>query len=1135
MKLTIYLFLFSLIQINATTYSQDTKISLKLTDVSVEKVLDEIETKTEFKVLYSSDEVDYAKIVSVNVVETKVSDILNTIFSNTNISYDLVDKQIVLFTSENKTIHTKTTNNIAQQQQTRTVLGSVTDKNGVVPGVNVVVKGTNKGAMTDFDGNYSITVSGPSDVLVFSYVGYETKEVTVGTESLINVVLKEDVSELNEVVLLGYTSRKKGELTGSVSQISEDVIEKSSSKDIAKSLAGRASGLIISDRGGYPGAGNGNGGNTDDDSTTILIRGMSTLGNNSPLILIDGIQAGSFSHLSPQDIASLTILKDGAAAIYGSRAANGVILITTKRGKTGAPKVNFTTSYTSSSFSRTPSLMSSEQFAIYENEIASRAGDAAPYSAADIAKYKDGSDPLNFPNTNWADLTLADSSPESRTSLSISGGDDKTKYFVSGDMFDQKGMYKSGDLGFKQKQIRSNIDMNVFEDLKLGVDLLGRFGDRKEPGVDDGYIYKHIYTNLPTQVGYYPNGLAGWGGENGANPAVMSSNQSGFINRKDTDLRGKFSFDLRLDKLAKGLSVKGFAGIRKQSNDEKSWYTPWTVHTLQGTDYVEQPGFSQRGQERILRESFWKYDETLLNSTIHYNTSVENHNISGFIGIENLKSKTREFWAQRIGGFPTESSTELAIGGPDNQQTSGQSNEFKRLDYFGSISYDYDKKYFVDLTIRRDGSSIFNKGARYGTFPSIAAAWDISKESFMENVPVLNSLKLRTSWSEMGNDRIAPFQWATGYASGEANPNSAIPRYYTFGTGGTLINAFGVTNIPNENVTWETANMKNIGLTFSMLDKRLSGDINYFRQDRSGILVNNANEIPSFTGIDASLIPEENIGKTKSWGYELELSWADKIGAVNYNLGMTFSQAKNEVVDINEPDGVLAWQKEEGKPINSFLVYPTNGIFKNQAEVDAATAKLPGTTEGEPYYVDTNKDGEITGADRVRVSDTNIPQVQYGIFGGLTYKNFDFNFLLQGQAGAKTLVFFDQVGSKPDFVFTDRWTPNNRNASYPRSFAQGDKFSGNQSGDEANFEGADIYLKDASFLRLKEVEVAYTFTKEKLKFGNVRVFARGFNLLTMFSDIYDLGLDPEATSFNNFRNATYPSLRSYTVGVNVNF
>lgn len=292
-----------------------------------------------------------------------------------------------------------------------------------------------------------------------------------------------------------------------------------------------------------------------------------------------------------------------------------------------------------------------------------------------------------------ADLTFAKSSPESRHSISINGGAERVKYFVSGDFLSQQGMYQSGDLDFEQKQVRSNIDVDITDDIKIGVDLSGRFGDQDRPGVDDGFIFKHIYTNLPTEVGVYPNGLPGFGGENGANPLVMSSNESGFIEDKRTDLRGKFALDINLEKILKGLQFKGFAGIRKMNTDTKSWYTPWTVHTFQqGTgEYLPQQGFSQRGSQRILRESFWKYDETLLNATLHYSPDLGNkHSISTFVGLENLNSDTRNFWAERR-GFPSAEHPELFAGSDDGQQSFGISSERARMDFFGSLSYDFNK------------------------------------------------------------------------------------------------------------------------------------------------------------------------------------------------------------------------------------------------------------------------------------------------------------------------------------------------------------------------------------------------------------------------------------------------------------
>lgn len=1036
------------------------------------------------------------------------------VYANSNTIYNFANKK----------------NNIQQN-----ITGVVTDANGPLPGVNVQIKGTAIGAVTDFDGNYSITSTGNNVTLVFSYIGYKTIEIPVDNQNKVNAVLEEDIAGLDEIVVVGYTTRKKGDITGSVSTINSKDIQNTANKDVAKSLSGKVSGLIVADRGGYPGS-------TDSEDLTLLIRGVSTLGNNAPLILIDGIPSGSFQQLAPQDIESLSVLKDGAAAIYGTRAANGVILITTKRGKSGKPKFNFSTQYSVSKFSTFPDQMSSEQYAIYENEIAERNGIAIPFSQSDIQAFADGSDPINFPNTNWADLTFANSSPETRNSLSISGGSENVSYFVSGDALNQKGIYRSGDLKFKQYQIRSNIDIKLFEGFKLGVDLSGRIGETNEPGVNRSNIYKHIYTNLPTQVGLYPNGLPGFGGENGQNPYIMASNASGFVNRKTHNYRARISYDYKLDQFVEGLSIKGFAGLGQVSYENRSWDKPWTYYQLVNGEYVASQGF-QVSPSRVLEDTFNKSNSTILNSTIHYSKTLgEDHNLSTFAGYEHSSTKNRSFFAQRT-GFNLESITELDLGAGDNQTNGGTSQDFGFVSYFGSLSYDFQKKYFIDLTIRRDGSSRFAPGNKFGTFPGVAVSWAIDKESFMDNVNWIDALKIRSSFSRMGNDRIQQFQYLNSYALGyptNAQGNGWYqPNGYVFGSPGVALGGFGRSVVPNEAVTWETADMMNVGLNFSLFDSRLSGDFNYFYQKRTDILVGSSG-VPDISGLTGSALPDENIGEVNNFGWEFELGWRDQIGKVDYNLGFNFTNAQNEVVTLGESENVPDYRKREGKSVNSYIVFPTNGIFRDQAQVDATAVKKDGTVEGEPIYVDTNGDGSISADDRIRVDTSAIPEIQYGIYGGMNYNNWNFNFLFQGQAKADVLVYFDQAGAKPDFVFNDRWTPDNRNASYPRAFAQGDTYSGVQNDAGAGavnsgFEGADLYLKDASFLRLKEIEIGYTLTKEVTKFADIKISLRGFNVLTMFSDIYDLGLDPEATGYNNFRNSTYPSLKSYTLGLNINF
>ena len=1005
-----------------------------------------------------------------------------------------------------------------------TVSGTVTDVDGNEPliGVSILIKGTGTGAITDINGSYTVSLSEPNSVLLYSYTGYGNQEIVVGSQQIINIQMSTQASAIDEVVVIGYTTRKKGELTGSVSSVSSEDLERTTNKDVVKSLAGKVPGLIISDRGGAPGA---------TDGVSILIRGKSTLGNNAPLILIDNIPAATFSHLSPQDIESISVLKDGAAAIYGARAANGVILVTTKRGKTGAPVIKLSSAYNESSFSSTPALMTSEQYAIYRNEASERLGENLRFSEEDIAKYAAGNDPL-YPSTDWGAVTFAESSPEWRHSLSVSGGSDAVKYFVSGDYIDQVGLYKSGDLNFNQSQLRSNVDINLHKRFKVGIDVSGQFGTRNAPGVDDGFIYKHIYTNEPGELSVNPDGSNAWGGENGANPIIMTTNEVGFVKRKDNNLRSRLSYNWDIGGLINGLSLRGFAGIRNWTTNTKTWYTPWTVYkNLGGTsDYIPQLGFSQQGTENSLRERFWQFNELMLNSTIHYEKNIGNHSFNSFVGSERFTSNQREFWAERR-GFPSSNVPELFAGSDEGQISDGGSAEWARLNYFGSISYDYKKRYFVDLTLRHDGSSNFGPGNRFGTFPGIGVGWSLADERFMDATNGwLDALKIRTSYAIMGNDRIAAFQWQTQYNFG-GDTDTAFPNYYVFGTNGIRYNGFASSTTPNPDITWETATMTNLGLSFGMLDYKFTGDLNYFFQRREDILVTRNASIPDAAGLE---LPQENLGIVNNFGWEAQLGWQDKIGDISYNLGANLTNARNEVVYIDEAVDVAEGLKREGFPLDSYIIYPTDGIFKDQADVESTDAVRDGTVEGEPKYIDSNGDGVIDAGDRVRIYSSNVPEFQYGVLGGFGYKNFDINFLFQGQAGAEMIVFFDQSGALPSHVFTDRWTPDNRDARYPRAFNQGDAYSGNQN-TAGNFQAADTWLHDASFLRLKEVEVGYRITKSQAKFGDARIFFRGLNLLTMFSEVYKLGLDPEAARYDNFRNSTIPSLKSYSVGVNFTF
>lgn len=1013
---------------------------------------------------------------------------------------------------------------IINEYQEIKIIGTVFDKDGPVPGASIIVKGTKTGTQSDFDGNFTITVGDSDAVIVISYVGYATQEITVGGQTTINVLLQVDNSVLDEVIVVGYSSKKRGEITGSISTLKSEDIESTSNRDVAKSLAGRVTGLIVSDRGGLPGSSN---------DVTLLIRGQATLNNNAPLILIDGVQAGvsTFSQLAPQDIDNVSVLKDGAAAVYGNRAANGVILVTTKRGKSGEARVSISTSASYSSFSAIPDFMSSEQYAIYENDIAERNGLALPFSQEDINNFGSGAD--NYPNTNWFDSTFANSVPEYRNSISISGGTEKASYFVSADNLKREGMFASGDTDFDQNQVRANIDVKVTDDVKLSVDLSGKFANQKSPGVDLGFIYKHIYTNLPTELATYPNGLITRGGENGANPLIMSSKEAGFNNNDSNDLRGRFAIDWKLDKITEGLSFNSYAGLRRLVSNQEDFYNPWTYYVLNqnSNEYDSNIGFSQQGSVNKLRNTSYKFDEILLNASLRYNKNFGDfHNISTMAAMEQITTETSTFFAQ-ANNLPSDQLPYLFAGDPETASNGGTASELAVLSYFGTLSYDYDKKYFLDLMVRRDGSSRFGPGNQFGTFYSVGGNWALGKEKFLENVTWLDAFNIKGSYSKMGNDLITPFQFLSQFSYGNNNPDTPRPNYYIFGESSAVFNGYRTGVAPNPDVTWETAKMSNIAVAFAMFDNKLSGEVNFYKQNRSDILVSNSSAVPDFTGVR---LPDENLGEVDSNGYEITLGWSDSIKEdFSYNLGFNLTQAQNEVVFLPQPANTPETQDVTGFRIGSYVVAPTNGIFQDQNQVDNADAVLAGTVEGEPFYIDTNDDGVINNEDWIRINSSNIPEIQYGITGGVNYKNINVNILLQGQAKAKALVYFDQLGAKPTHQFADRWTTSNRNARYPRAFGLNDTYSGPQDNNNSTY--ADLWYHDASFLRLKEVEIGYTINKDLLKFADIKIFARGFNLLTMFSDIQKLGLDPEGAGYNNFRNSTYPSLKMYSLGLNINF
>jgi TonB-linked SusC/RagA family outer membrane protein len=1001
----------------------------------------------------------------------------------------------------------------------QTITGTVSDVMGPIGGANILVKGTSKGTLTDLDGNYTIEVDGNNDVLVFSFLGYESQEIIVENQTVINVTMVERSSKLDEVVVVGYGTRKRGELTGAVSTVKAEEIVRTSSNNLSKSLSGRVPGLTVLDRGGYPG---------QQGVVDILIRGRSTLGNNQPLVVIDGVPGADFSFLAPDDIESFSVLKDAAAAIYGARAANGVILITTKRGKIGKPSVKVTHTNQVQAFTRTPQYMNSFQYTTYQNEVETRYGREQPYSDEDVINFRDSNDRVAYPDTDWHDLTLNEWSHQTRSGISFSGGTEAIRYFVNGDVLNQGGQYKSGDLKFRQYQLRSNLDIKINDWIDLGVDIYGASGKKIQPGASRNWIFRHFQLAFPTEVGQYPNGLYGVAAEDGANPGVMSSFQSGSVDERDSELRTRFNLDLDLDFITEGLGLNANTTIIQRNSDTKNFQRPWMVYGYNPTtdEYVPQVGFNfNNGKLFSVEESFSKYNEEYYNAQLNYDRTFNDvHTLRAFVAMEQTEWRTRAFSAYKrdliSGELPS-----LFSGSDDGQRSTGFEQERGRLNYFGSLGYNYKRKYLIDFTLRYDGSDNFPEGKRFGTFPGIQAAWVISEEPFLQESDFISHLKLRASWSKMGNDRIPGFGYLNTYGYGGILWPYGYHNYYIFGESPTQVNTFFNNNVANPNITWEEAISQNIGFEFGLFDGKLNGDFNYYWGTRSNILTQRNASIPDYTALQ---LPLENLGEVDNYGYEIVLSYADRVSKdFSYNIGGNFSNTKNEIVFLDEPADVPDWRTQEGRSLGSFYVYPTDGLYSTQAEVDADPAARAGTLPGDVKYLDTDGDGAITGNDIIRTNSSNVPEIIYAVKAGLKYKHFDFNVLFQGQTNAQILVSFTDEGNRPDILFNQRWTPENPNARYPRAFGTNDPFNTKSNAQQDN------WLHDASFLRLKEMQIGYNFPKNLIKgVPDIRLFLRGSNIFT-WDKLKGWNLDPEMPGYEGNSPNAYAPLKTWSIGANI--
>lgn len=993
--------------------------------------------------------------------------------------------------------------------QNKTVTGVVSATSGEsVIGAGVLIEGTTTGVTTDIDGKYTIEV--PADgALVFSSIGYKTVTVKVDGRTTIDVVLQNDTQLLDEAVAVGYGSQRKITLTGSVSSATGNELVKNSSANLSQGLAGRMAGVIVNSRSGEPG----------NDDAVMYIRGRSTLGDNSPLIIIDGIpgRGDEFSRMSGDEIESVTVLKDASAAIYGARSANGVILVTTKRGqKSDAPTIQFSYDLGLQQPTQMIEMADAVQFAEAYNASNAIAGQPAQYQDYEIEAYKTGSDPVRYPNTNWWDEIIKPVSAQHKYGVSLSGGNDRVTYFVSAAGQMQDGIYYKSATKYNQVNIRSNVDVQVTDNFKIGFDISARQQNKNYsafPGKDYGIFYQTLRA-FPTATAYYPNGLMRYG----SNPVALVQDITGYDKTKINTINTTISAKWDLNFITEGLSVEGHVAYDLVNNNRKQWQTPWD-----GYHYDE---VSKEYEKKVYTE--WAYpsltqtakgwNTLTMNAIVNYNRQFGDHNVSAMAGFEQSSEKYEYFTAGRT-KFESTAIDQLFAGSADQAywKNSGSASETARRSYFARVGYDYKSKYMVQFIGRYDGSENFAKDKRWGFFPSVSAGWRISEEGFMDGADWLTNLKIRGSYGEQGNDKIDPFQYMTTY-------DYETAPYYQMQLGGASVSTILPGTIPNTNVTWEVAKTWNIGIDGSINGQMLTWEVEYFNTRRSNILCSRNATIPIYTGMTSSNLPKENIGIVENQGVEFQLGHGgrSKSGDFIYNLSGNFMFAKNKVIYMDETPQPEKYEYLylTGHPMGSELYYQCIGI--NRTEEDLKNyPQMAGAGLGDYIYKDIDENGKIDAKDMLRSDLNTIPQIVFGLTGTFQYKNFDLSILFQGQARARFCYIPLQApleGNITAQMATESWTLDRQDAKYGRINSTN------------NRKESTIWLRNAAFVRLKNVELGYNLPAKALKtihLKGLRFYIGGNNLFTI-TGLKEL--DPET---NN--TATYPLMRVFNTGVKVTF
>jgi TonB-linked SusC/RagA family outer membrane protein len=1067
-------------------------VTLHADQQELKEVLHQLEIQADVKFAYSQRLIKAERKVVMHVSGQRLSEALKLLLTPLNITYQVTSGRILLTMAKPQSPKLGETSPEKEMEVlVAQVSGKVLDENSAgLPGVSVVLKGTQKGTTTDGDGQFKIEVPDESATLVFSFVGFVTKELVVGSQTSLTISLVPENTALKELVVVGYGTQKKINLTGAVATVGSDQVANRPVTNMSTALQGILPGVTVVQKSGQPGR----------DTGIIRVRGVGTMNSaspssGSPMVVVDGL-ISSMENLNPNDIESISVLKDASAgAIYGSRAANGVILVTTKRGKAGKPVVSYNSYIGLQKPTNLPDYLGSYDYGKLLNEGLVNEGQQPRFTEAELNKFKDGSDPFNYPDTDWLKLLYKGSGVQQSHNLSVSGGTDASRYLLSFGYLNQKGLIKNTDN--ERYNVRFNLDSKISDRLSVGLTSSFLRQGISEPSAiagGPGLNFSIVYANRipPTVANKYQNGA--WMRYLDGNPNAWIENGGSIADKISSAMGNAFAELIIL----KGLKLRGSAGVDYNFTDKNTHLKDLTYGdgSYQGPNSVKNDNLRNA---RITLQAFLTYEK-----------SFGKHNLNVLVGSSRETYNYNETGAFRR-SLPSNDLTDVNAGSTEGMTATGLSYESKLGSYFGRVNYDYQGKYLLEASMRYDGSSKFAAEKRWGVFPSFSAGWRVSEEAFLKNVHAITDLKLRGSYGSVGNNDILDYLYI---------PTVALGVNYPFN--GSIAAGAAQQVAANTSLQWEKSTTFDIGADLALFNNRITLTADYYDRYTNNILV--AVPVSSIYGLPA---PTVNAGAMRNKGLELVLGHANRIGDFSYNVSFNIAFNKNNVEKYANPSKTKRIQAE-GYSWNSFFGYEAIGKYQTDEEVQNLPKVVGSPVQrGDLIFKDQNNDGKVDGNDRIDLG-SDIPKTTYGINLNARYKSFDLVVLGQGAANVKQYLQ-DQVqfpfvnGYKAQTKHLDRWTPETPDGKFPRTHVS----------QWHNYAISSFSVVKANYLRLKNLQVGYSFTPKVLKsikVNSLRLYLSGQNLLTMTK--LDSGFDPESAENAQFG---YPNVKIYTAGLNINF